>query len=205
MQRSSPNQKNRIFIHMSTRKFSKKEFKLFQSNYEKKGKEDPHGPLFRSLREMFDPKKVLYPGCHRHIIPTSLIFQNVTYVDMFKKIAPLFKDEYTMEQIKENKEYEQDPEIRFLNKSYANLPKSLKDETFDLLISLSAGIVSRPCIRFLKKGGILFVNDSHADARAALVHKEMTMIGAWDLENNFTNQKEELEKYFRETDFILTS
>jgi hypothetical protein len=61
-----------------------------------------------------------------------------------------------------------DPEMVFLAADYtSDLP--LRPESFDLLVSLYAGLVSKHCTKYLRIGGSLLVNPSHGDAAMASI------------------------------------
>lgn len=142
----------------------------YKRSYQKKGREDFHKQVFGSLSDIINvPKRVLYPGCHRHIT-ASLAFPNIDYVDCDKKVADVYQDEVVRGWVlSETKE--QSPKWTFTCCSYDPMAQNAKfqDEAYDLMISLSAGIVSEPCSRYIQLGGHFLVNDSHADASAAFV------------------------------------
>ena len=144
----------------------------------KGGLGDFHIPIFRSLKKIASPTKVLYPGCHRHVT-ASLIFQNVVYVDNYAKMNATYSDEKVVEFINENKEYAETPEINFKCKNFES-DFGEKAESFDLLLSLSAGIVSTSCGKYLKKGGYLLAGDAHFDARMAYTDPRFDFVGVYD-------------------------
>ena len=139
---------------------------------------DFHMHIFRDLKRFTSAKKVLYPGCHRHITP-SLFFQNVVYVDNYAKIKATYSDEKVLDFVKEYKEFPEDPVIKFKSKNFES-DIGEKAKSFDLLMSLSAGIVSKPCAKYLKKGGYLFASDAHYDARMAFVDPQFAFIAVYD-------------------------
>ena len=53
----------------------------------------------------------------------------------------------------------------------------LADESFDLLASLYAGLVSEYCTRYLRVGGTLLVNSSHGDAAMASIDSRYRLAG----------------------------
>lgn len=78
--------------------------------------------------------------------------------------------------IKKNKKYATEPKIKFINKSYQNeLP--IKDKV-DLLYSQYGGPISQYCKKYLKKDGILLVNNSHANAGIAFLDMDFELIVA---------------------------
>jgi len=147
-----------------------------------KGLGDYHLDIFRGVAGLIlahqttkapSAISVVYPGCHRHI-SASLVFPSVTYIDCDSRVTPLFSDPKALSFIETHKEYPQDSDIRALTKSF-DAKLSLPDASFDLLISASAGIVTKSCTRYVRKGGFLLVSDAHYDARMAHTMKE------WDL------------------------
>src|SRR5690606_24148790 len=121
--------------------------------------------LFRALADRFDIEQVFYPGSHVHITP-SLVFPHVTYVDSFRNTYQFFEEEETINFIKKNKEYAEDPVIRFYQQDY-NKPFADLGEEFDLVISQYAGFVGQAAKPYLRKGGLLVCNNSHGDASMA--------------------------------------
>ena len=152
------------------------QFSAYMKSY--KGLNDFHLPVFTAVQKFTSPAKVLYPGCHRHIT-ASLIFQSVVYIDNYSKVKELYSDPKALEFVRENKEYSQEPEIVFKCKNFeGNFGEN--EKSFDLLMSLSAGIVSKPCGKYLKSGGYLFVSDAHFDARMAFVDPDFNLVGVYD-------------------------
>ncbi|CAJ1948295.1 unnamed protein product [Cylindrotheca closterium] len=156
----------------------------YKRSYQKKGQKDIHEQVFGSLSEIVGdhhvPKRVVYPGCHRHIT-ASLCFPNMDYVDCDKKVANVYQDEVVKDWILSETQEQSSttttiarPKWTFTCTSYAAMAQNAKfeDESYDLMISLSAGIVSEPCSRYIRPGGHFLVNDSHADASAAFVAKD---------------------------------
>ena len=150
--------------------------------------------------------KVLYPGCHRHITP-SLVFPDITYVDSDKKVGDIFDIEnnsYIREWIEENSEYKNTDtvaRIRFIHTSYANMKKVRRHkivlDSFDLLISLSAGIVTHDGLDFLQTGGYYLVNAAHADAMVAYLQPSLRLRAYWDEEEGkFSQDQNALKDLF---------
>eukprot|EP00539_Tryblionella_compressa_P006728 CAMPEP_0178770490 /NCGR_PEP_ID=MMETSP0744-20121128/21424_1 /TAXON_ID=913974 /ORGANISM="Nitzschia punctata, Strain CCMP561" /LENGTH=101 /DNA_ID=CAMNT_0020426879 /DNA_START=41 /DNA_END=346 /DNA_ORIENTATION=- len=67
--------------------------------------------------------------------------------------------------------------------------------SFDLLISLSAGLLVQPCTPYVARHGYLLVNDSHSDARAAFVSGDWELKAYWDEETKSFSQKAEVNRH----------
>lgn len=144
-----------------------------------KGLDDWHIPIFREVEHLTKAKHVLYPGCDKHVT-ASLFFPSVVYVDCNKKVEAVFKDEQVLEWVTVNKAYSTEPTIKFICKSFESAFE--KVASFDLMISASAGIVSKPCSKYLKPGGYFLVSDAHFDARTTFLRPDFTLIGVYDME-----------------------
>ncbi|MBT4792404.1 MAG: hypothetical protein HON90_12605 [Halobacteriovoraceae bacterium] len=147
--------------------------KLFDKYY---GGEKARQAAFTALSNWCRPKQVLYPGGFIHI-NASFEFPSVTYVDNDKNAKKFFNymDDVTT-LVSKQKVYEDEPELRFYGQSY-EIPIDEPDESYDLIISLYAGFISKPCKRYLKKGGVLAVNNSHGDAGLASIDSDLKFIG----------------------------
>jgi len=128
--------------------------------------------LFELIKEKYGCETVLYPGCSIHITP-SFYFHHVVYVDISEQAKDFFSDEKNISSIvNSNKKYRQKAYIKFLNCDYTkNLP--LREESFDLLISVYAGGVTQTCSKYVKRGGIIVSNNHQNDAMHAL--KDMSL------------------------------
>lgn len=170
----------------------------FRSYAKKEGSEDSHVRIFRALKGKTKARTVLYPGCHRHITP-SFFFPNVHYVDSDSKVSNLYTDPKTLTFVKDHKEYPEDPDIKFSCKDFTS--KIAKPKSVDLLISLSAGIISKPCGQYVKPGGYLFVNDSHSDARTVYLDSRFKLVSVYDESRDFfDDDPDALTKYFHTKD-----
>ena len=132
-----------------------------------------HFDVFSQVQQWTnDPiKRVLYPGCHRHLT-ASLIFPQVTYIDSDEKVAEFYADKAVEKYIDENKVYDDDVVPRHYEFHCHDVNHPLPTgvgKDFDLLISLSAGLVTEPCSDYVRNGGYLLVNDAHSDARTTFV------------------------------------
>ena len=176
------------------------ELRAYFTNY-KKGTGDFHWPIFTALQKIVKAKYVLYPGCHRHVT-ASLMFPNVVYVDNYSKVEGVFTDQKVLEWINENKEYTDETKIKFLKKNFEQ-DFGEKPESFDLVMSLSAGIVTTSCSKYVKKDGYFFVSDAHYDARMLNLDKDFILTHVWENEGThfdgpgtFNDSAEALSGYF---------
>ena len=55
---------------------------------------------------------------------------------------------------------------------------------------MSAGIVSKPCTRFLQIGGYFLVSDAHFDARTVALDKRFTLLGVYDMKSKKLDTKD---------------
>lgn len=151
--------------------------------------------LFRKIKRIYNPKKILYPGCYSHITP-SLIFQDVTYIDSSKKLNKFFNSNELKKYIEKNKEYKRKPIIKFINQDYSKKLR-LDIESFDLIISQYGGLISKATKKYLKSNGILVCNDSHGDASFASLDKDFELIAVYikKSDNKFTITKKNLKEY----------
>ena len=151
--------------------------------------------LFRLLAEKFNIESGLYPGSFVHITP-SLVIPHMVYVDMDKRCEPFFNSEMTKVFVDRNKEYEESASYRFHKADFSEGFQEKKD-SFDILISLYAGFISKYCGKYLKKNGILLANNSHGDAPLAYLDKGFEFIGVVKRDGNRFNYSENaLDSYF---------
>lgn len=159
-------------------------------------KNDERSELFKILSDKFNIKRGLYPGSFVHITPSFFISQMV-YVDIDKRCNNFFSDKLTLDYIIRKKIYNEFPEIRFHFTDFTNKINE-KIESFDLLISLYSGLISKHCKKYLKKSGILIVNNSHGDATLAFLDKSFKMIGVTKrYGNHFKISERCLSTYFK--------
>lgn len=153
--------------------------------------------LFRALNKRFAIEKVFYPGSHVHITP-SLIFSHVTYADSFRNTYQFFENAETIDFIKKNKEYSEEPFIRFYQQDYNKRFQDLNKE-FDLLISQYAGFVGQAVKQYLKKGGLLVCNNSHGDASMASLDPDFELIAVYrrNTDDKFSISDKNLDEYFK--------
>ncbi len=107
--------------------------------------------LFQAVSAALPARRVLYAGSYVDVAP-SFVYDDVTYADMDNRAAAFFADA----------------------EDYRSL--DLEPDSFDLLISLYAGLISEPCGRFLRIGGHLLVNSSHGDAALAALDPRFKLV-----------------------------
>ena len=138
-------------------------------------------PVFRRVRDQFHVQRVLYPGSYLHITP-SLCFPYVCYVDSLAGIADALASPDLRRYVAEHRDYPEAPETWCYQQDYRTFT-SEPEASFDLLISLNAGLISQACKHFLAPDGLLLVNDEHYDARRAFVDPDYLLIAVFVGEN----------------------
>ncbi len=133
--------------------------------------------LFEQITKRFDIKSVLYPGCYVHITP-SFYIPRAVYVDMELPAKKFFDDPSVLEYIESRKTYKEKSEVTFYHQSYEE-PIDEPEESFDLIVSQYAGFISEPTKKYLKKGGLLMVNNSHGDAGLASIDKDFKLVAVF--------------------------
>ncbi len=151
--------------------------------------------LFRALKEKYAIDKVFYPGCYVHITP-SLVFPDVTYADSFKNTFRFFNSDDVLAFVKVNKEYPEEPVIRYYQQDYKE-PFTALTEEFDLVISQYAGFVGQAVKAYLKTGGLLVCNNSHGDASMAALDPCYELAGVYKRKTDasFTISDKNLQDY----------
>lgn len=123
--------------------------------------------LFELIKEKYDCRTILYPGCSIHIIP-SFYFQHVVYVDISKNAKEFFANtQDILSYVNSNKKYKQLSYIQFIHDDFTR-PLPLRENNYDLLIALFAGGITLSCKKHVKSGGIILTNNHHSDALEAL-------------------------------------
>ena len=151
--------------------------------------------LFRLLRDEFEVSSAIYPGSYIQISP-SLIYPHVAYIDADKNAIKYFKTGKLEEIVRERKEYPVEPQIVFHGMDYQKLIEDYRSK-FDLLISQYAGFISEPCKPYLRTGGYLLVNNSHADAGMAALDADYRLIAAIHRRNGkYRLSTSSLDEYF---------
>jgi hypothetical protein len=158
-------------------------------------KDDERLGLFQRLNEKYKIKKVLYPGSYAHITP-AFVFPIVKFNDTYKKLNDFYDSDEVWNYINMRKEYLSEPTYSYIIANYIEgLP--VKEREFDLLISQYAGFISRACMKYLKVGGILVVNNSHGDASMASILPNYEFIAVINKrKSNWTYSSRNLKEYF---------
>lgn len=123
--------------------------------------------LFKLIKDEYNCCTALYPGCSIHITP-SFYFQHVIYVDISETAKKFFDDNQNiLSIINGNKKYKQSAYIQFIHGDYTKeLP--LRENNYDLLLSIYAGGITKYCNKYIKPGGIIVSNNHQNDAKEAL-------------------------------------
>ena len=160
-----------------------------------RGIDDTYLPAFRVIKEKFNVEQVLYPGSWIHLTP-SLVFPYVVYVDFFAKMESMFNDPKLLKYLETHSENVGKPVIEFHKADYREGIEEEK-ESFDLLISLSSGFVSKYCKPYLRKGGLLLVNNEHYDASMAYVDPSFVPIGVFTHTGKLIEDSQKIQGYFQ--------
>ena len=132
--------------------------------------------LFAAVADAVEATTVLYPGSYVDVA-ASFVWPAVTYVDVDRRAATFFDDvDGVREIIAAQPNAPAQPQVSFVRADYTtDLP--LEPGSFDLLVSLYAGPVSRHCTRYLRVGGWLLVNPSHGDVAFASIDDRYELSG----------------------------
>ncbi len=151
--------------------------------------------LFRLVVERYHPTCGLYPGSFVHVTP-SFYLPEMTYADTDKRARHFFRDGAARKIVEDFKVYAEEPRIEFCAADYRS-PLPIEEGSIDLLISQFAGVISEPCARYLRPGGILLANDSHGDAGIANALPELELVGVVvERETHLELLQNDLHRYF---------
>jgi hypothetical protein len=166
-------------------------------------RDDERLGLFLRICEKYTVEKVLYPGSF-HLTP-ALVFPFTCFVDSDRRARKFFDAPEVSEYISKHRIYISDAEYVFHLADYRKgIPE--RPNSFDLLISQHAGLVSQACKQYLKIGGILVANNSHGDASMASVDHDFEFVAVIKRRNNnFTFSEDNLNSYFIPKKKIETS
>lgn len=122
--------------------------------------------LFSAVAGGVPVSRALYPGSFVDVA-ASFVFPSVIYVDTDRRAKAFFDDvDGVAELIADSQTTPGLRKVEFIAADYRT-ELELREESFDLLVSLYAGFVSEHCTRYLRLGGHLLVNPSHGDAAMA--------------------------------------
>ncbi len=161
------------------------------------GVNDWHLFAFRLIAQQFAPRQVLYPGSWNHVTP-SLVFPYVVYIELSARIERQFQDSALRQYIHDYAEYTETPELRFHRRDYRHHLGALVNR-FDLILSLSAGLISRDCQPYLTSQGYLLANNAHHDASLAYVDPTYILIGVFPTATQYINNPIMIHHYFHTT------
>jgi len=122
-------------------------------------------PLWETLDDELAPERVLYPGSYVDISP-SFSFPDVTYVDTDQRCPAFFADGAVQQRIPYS--------FQFIHGDYR---EPLNIAPVDLLLSQYAGPISYYCKQYVRLGGHLLANNSHADAGVAALDPDWELVG----------------------------
>lgn len=174
--------------------------RAYKHSYWGGGPADWHLPLFRAVADWANarqgaPLQVLYPGSHRHLT-AAVAFDSVLFVDCDKRVAETFASAESRSFVEELRGAPGN--WRFECANYEGPIPGAEDAGHDVLLSLSAGIVSTPCTRYVRPGGFLLASDAHSDARTAFLMKEWRLVAVWDAgEKALRCEQRVLDRCFR--------
>ena len=158
-------------------------------------RQDERRGLFEIARKELGVESGLYPGCFVHIMP-SFDIRRMVYVDTDRRAQSFFSTGVGEALVREYKAYREEPDIAFHLQDYMKqLP--IDDGSVDLLVSQYAGFVSEHCKRYLRKGGVLIANNSHADAGLASCDPDLELIAVIERRGErFRLSSSRLDEYF---------
>lgn len=135
---------------------------------------DERRGLFEIARTEFGCESGLYPGCFVHVTP-SFYIPSMVYVDSSADAARFFASGTAQTIIARGKTYDAPQHVEFHHQDYGK-PIQMNEGSVDALISQYAGFVSEACKRYLRSGGVLIANNSHADAGLAGVDPDFELV-----------------------------
>lgn len=131
--------------------------------------------LFGLVAQRWVVEKVLYLGSYVDIAP-SMVWQDVTYVDQDRRAEKFFSNQKLVTTQLNNRRYgPAAPRLQFFRCDFSDqLP--LEPQSFDLVISLYSGPSVPHALKYLRPGGLLMVNNSHADSSIAISEPSLTPV-----------------------------
>lgn len=170
-----------------------KNLQLYKKYYTDKNSDNLE--LFMQLKDKFGINSAIYPGSFIHVTP-SLVFPVTVFIDNDRRVKSFFNDPEVLDFIEKYKIYTQKPKIIAFQQNYSKkTPEELGQ--YDLLISQYAGFVSQECKQYLKSGGFLLVNNSHADAGLAFLDNDYEIFATLNHNNGkWSISRTQLSEYF---------
>jgi SAM-dependent methyltransferase len=133
--------------------------------------------LLALAAEATGARTVLYPGCSVHVTP-SRFFEQVTYVDRSPAARAFFEDPgAVLRVVRASASARAGATLRYLEADFTS-PLPFPDGSFDLLLALGAGGVSRSCARYVRAGGWILSDDHDGDAFEAASLPRLALVGA---------------------------
>jgi len=105
-----------------------------------------------------------------------------------------FNNSDLLHYIKKHSSSQNKPKIKFHQADYKG--NFGEEADFDLLISLSSGLVSQACGSYLNERGLLFTNNKHYDASMAYVDPRFKLVGVFKTAGNYIESEESIHSYF---------
>lgn len=170
-----------------------KNIELYNKHFVQSNREMVH--LFEVIKAKYNISSAIYPGSFVHISP-AFVFSMTAFIDSDRRVAKFFADPEVFAMVEKEKMYTEKTHIEAFQQNYEK-KTALEEKSFDLMISQYAGFISQSCKKYLKTGGILLVNNSHADAGIAYLDKDYKLIGVanWTKDKWRISEKK-LEEYF---------
>lgn len=132
--------------------------------------------LFKLVRETHGGTEVLYPGSSVHVTP-ALFFPHVVFVDRDPAARRFFEEmDLVLGYVRQNKHYRRSPQIEFLPLDFLE-PLPVREEGFDLLLSLYINGIAGACKKYLKKSGLLLTHGDSEDAVEAWNDPDYAPVG----------------------------
>jgi hypothetical protein len=131
--------------------------------------------LFTTVKAVVGDGPVLYPGSYVDVA-ASMAFSSVTYVDVDKRAARFFEDTESVSEIIVSQGESRIATVSFVHGDYTS-GLGFEPESFDLLVSLYAGLVSEACTDYLRIEGVLLVAPSHGDTALASIDPRYELSG----------------------------
>lgn len=131
--------------------------------------------LFALIREKYQPKEVLYPGCSIHITP-AFYFPHMVFVDHSPTAKTFFANLDTLHEfVSRHRNYRRTPFLQFIAQDFTQ-PLPVRKNQFDLLLALFAGGITQACKAYLRVGGLLLTNNHQNDAADAIRDQELAPV-----------------------------